>query len=81
MDWESILAPRPIVVAIAGSNGAGKSTFYHAHFADAGLRFVNADDIAAELDLGAYEAANTTNVPFMPEKVRANRKVPFNGLM
>ena len=58
MDWESILGQRPIVVAIAGSNGAGKSTFYHAHLADAGLRFVNADDIADELDLGAYEAAD-----------------------
>jgi predicted ABC-type ATPase len=58
MDWESLLAPRPIVVAIAGSNGAGKSTFFHAHLAEVGLRFVNADDLAAELDLGAYEAAD-----------------------
>jgi len=58
MDWESLLAPRPIVVALAGSNGAGKSTFYQAHLADAGLRFVNTDDLAAELDLGAYEAAD-----------------------
>ena len=58
MDWESLLAPRPIIVVLAGSNGAGKSTFFHAHLADAGLRFVNADDLAAELDLGAYEAAD-----------------------
>lgn len=57
MDWQSLLEPRPIVVALAGSNGAGKSTFYEAHLAAAGLRFVNADDLAAELDLGAYEAA------------------------
>lgn len=48
---------RPIVVAIAGPNGAGKTTFFEAHLAPAGLRFVNADDLARELDVGAYEAA------------------------
>jgi len=58
MDWASLLDPRPVVVALAGSNGAGKSTFYHAHLSQCGFRFVNADDLAAELDLGAYEAAD-----------------------
>ncbi|MFT4688590.1 MAG: putative ABC-type ATPase [Limisphaerales bacterium] len=58
MDWESLLDKRPIVVAVAGSNGAGKSTFYHAHLANVALRYVNADDIAAELVLGAYEGAD-----------------------
>lgn len=48
---------RPIVVAIAGPNGAGKTSFYEAHLAPAGLRFVNADDLARELDVDAYEAA------------------------
>jgi predicted ABC-type ATPase len=48
---------RPIVVAIAGPNGAGKTTFYHAHLARAGLRFVNADVLAADLAVGPYEAA------------------------
>ncbi len=57
MDWQSLLGARPIVVALAGSNGAGKSTFFQAHLADTGLRFVNADDLAAELDVGPYEAA------------------------
>jgi predicted ABC-type ATPase len=57
MNWKSFLDRRPIVVAIAGSNGAGKSTFFHAHLAETGLRFVNADDLAEGLDLGAYEAA------------------------
>lgn len=57
MHWNSYLDRRPIVVAIAGSNGAGKSTFFHAHLSDTGLRFVNADDLAEGLDLGAYEAA------------------------
>ncbi|MFM8708428.1 MAG: AAA family ATPase [Planctomycetia bacterium] len=57
MDWRSLLDARPIVVAIAGSNGAGKSTFFHAHLAGVGLRFINADDLAAEMRLDAYEAA------------------------
>lgn len=48
---------RPIVVAVAGPNGAGKSTFYAAHLERAGLRFVNADDLARELELDAYDAA------------------------
>ncbi len=54
---DSGLDQRPVVVAIAGPNGAGKTTFFHAHLRDAGLRFVNADDIARELDVPAYEAA------------------------
>lgn len=48
---------RPIVVALAGPNGAGKSTFYRAHLSSAGLRFVNADDLAREVGVGPYEAA------------------------
>jgi predicted ABC-type ATPase len=48
---------RPIIVAIAGPNGAGKTTFYEAHLQAAGLRFVNADELARELAVDAYEAA------------------------
>lgn len=48
---------RPIVVAIAGPNGAGKSTFYEAHVRPSGLRFVNTDELARELELGDTEAA------------------------
>ncbi|WP_442510485.1 zeta toxin family protein [Novipirellula sp. SH528] len=51
------LDTRPIVIALAGSNGAGKSTFFAAHLADSGLRFVNADEIAGQLAIGPYEAA------------------------
>lgn len=58
MDWRSLLDARPVVVVLAGSNGAGKSTFFHAHLAGAGLRFVNADDLATEMRIGAYEAAD-----------------------
>lgn len=52
-----ILDQRPLVVALAGSNGAGKTTFYHAHLKSAGLRFLNADEIARELELDPYQAA------------------------
>ncbi len=56
-DWLALLDERPIVVTIAGSNGAGKTTFFEAHLADTGLRFVNADALALELGVDAYEAA------------------------
>lgn len=49
---------RPVIVAVAGPNGAGKSTFFQAHLKMAGLRFINADDLARELAIGAYEAAD-----------------------
>jgi predicted ABC-type ATPase len=55
------LDQRPIIVALAGPNGAGKTTFYHAHLQAAGLRFVNADNLARELNLGAYEAAGVAD--------------------
>ncbi len=58
-----VLGRRPIVVALAGSNGAGKTTFYHAHLQPAGLRFVNADLIAQELDLELYPQLGSP-IPF-----------------
>ena len=51
------LNKRPIVIALAGSNGAGKSTFYESFLADSGLRFINADVLSASLNVSAYEAA------------------------
>jgi predicted ABC-type ATPase len=51
------LDARPILLAIAGPNGAGKSTLYQAHLSYTGLPFINADVIAAETGVGAYEAA------------------------
>ena len=48
---------RPVVLALAGPNGAGKTTFYFSHLRAAGLRLVNADVLARELDLDAYAAA------------------------
>jgi predicted ABC-type ATPase len=51
------LDERPILIAIAGPNGAGKSTFYNAQISYTGLPFVNADVIATETGIGAYDAA------------------------
>jgi predicted ABC-type ATPase len=53
----SALDQRPLIVAVTGSNGAGKSTFYKSHLEPAGLRFINADVIAGELDMEPYTAA------------------------
>jgi predicted ABC-type ATPase len=53
----AFLDNRPLIVAIAGPNGSGKTTFYQAHIKPAGLRFVNADVAARELLMSPYEAA------------------------
>jgi predicted ABC-type ATPase len=53
---------RPVIVALAGPNGAGKTTFYHAHLQPAGLRFINADVLARELNLDPYAAARLADV-------------------
>jgi predicted ABC-type ATPase len=55
------LSNRPLVVAIAGPNGAGKTTFYHTHVAPSRLQLVNADNLAAELNLDAYAAAKVAD--------------------
>jgi predicted ABC-type ATPase len=51
------LDERPILIAIAGPNGAGKTTFYHAHIEPTGLPLVNADRLAAELEIDPYPAS------------------------
>jgi predicted ABC-type ATPase len=45
----------PVLVMLAGSNGAGKTTFFRRHLAPTGIVFVNADDIARTLFPGAPE--------------------------
>ena len=55
--WTQYLDQRPIVVALAGPNGAGKSTFFEAHLKSSGLRFLNADVLAKEMEVDAYDAA------------------------
>ncbi|MGA3144052.1 MAG: zeta toxin family protein [Verrucomicrobiota bacterium] len=51
------LDQRPVIIALAGPNGAGKTTFYEAHLKASGLRFINADILAGELGIDAYQAA------------------------
>jgi predicted ABC-type ATPase len=60
MNW-TWLDQRPLVVAIAGPNGAGKTTFHNAHLAPSGLRFINADRLAKELDIDADAAAHVAD--------------------
>jgi predicted ABC-type ATPase len=55
---DELLDRRPILIALAGPNGAGKSTFYKAHLQASGLPFINADELALELRLEAYQAAD-----------------------
>jgi predicted ABC-type ATPase len=57
---KSPLDQRPLIVALAGPNGAGKTTFYHTHLGPTGLRLVNADLIAREMDLGDQAAMRVT---------------------
>lgn len=42
---------RPAVVALAGPDGAGKTTFYGAHLRSAGMRFIDCDALARELGI------------------------------
>ena len=48
---------RPVLVALAGPNGAGKTTFFEAHLKSSGLRFLNADVFAGELEIDPYRAS------------------------
>lgn len=57
IDFELLLRPRPIIVVLAGSNGAGKSTFYRSFLEQSELPFVNAVVIAQRENLDAYPAA------------------------
>jgi predicted ABC-type ATPase len=62
--WDRIrtaLDIRPVVVLLAGPNGAGKTTFYNAFLQETALLYVNADVMAKELQVPAYEAAQLTS--------------------
>lgn len=52
----------PTIIALAGPNGAGKSTFYESHLQALGMRFVNADVLAKELQLDAPAAAQAAEL-------------------
>ena len=57
MGLTPLLDRRPIIVALAGPNGAGKPTFFDAHLPKTGLYFVNSDVLALSLGMDPYAAA------------------------
>lgn len=82
-------ARSPVIVVLAGSNGAGKTTFYETFLEPRGLPFVNADRIAVDLlprspgtvSLQAAEAARLLRLDlvarrqtFVMETVFSDRK-------
>ena len=61
---------QPLLVAFCGPNGAGKSTLRRITLADAGIPFVNADDIAAR-EFGEQAPAHAYEAAQIAESVRA----------
>lgn len=53
----ALTSPPPVLVFLAGSNGAGKSTFFDAYLARLGLPYVNADRFAVALRAAEPDAA------------------------
>ena len=64
------LDQRPEVIAIAGPNGAGKTTFYSSHLHSAGLRFINEDVLARELN--PLNGRASCSKPFFPIPLATN---------
>lgn len=55
---EAARTGQPLLVALVGSNGAGKSTFYRDYIRPTGLEFLNADVVAKELNPSNPESAS-----------------------
>ena len=51
----------PSLIVLAGPNGAGKSTFYRTYLRESGIKFLNADDIAAKVGLSVGDAARAAD--------------------
>ena len=60
------------------SKRRGKTTVFHSHLREAGLRFINADDIARELKITSYEAAELTDA-LRRELVRQRESFVFDN--
>jgi predicted ABC-type ATPase len=60
---EFLRADSPFIIALVGSNGAGKTTFFETFLRHTGIPFVNADEIARRLGLDdPYEAARLADL-------------------
>ena len=59
---------------------SGKSTFYEAHLQQAGLRFINADDLARDIGVGPYEAAELAS-QLRRELVRQRESFVFETVL
>jgi predicted ABC-type ATPase len=73
---EKVLGQRPVLVAVAGPNGSGKTTFYHAFLKPAGLRYLSADEFVRDLEIDPYEAAKLVT-QLRPELVRQRESFIF----
>jgi len=73
---------RPVLIFLAGSNGAGKTTFFEEYLADLGLPYVNADWLAhaivasrpagggvESLDRRAFEEAERLRASFLEARL------------
>jgi predicted ABC-type ATPase len=57
----------PLLIMLAGTNGAGKSTFWETHLKHLNLPFLNADILARETGLDAYTSAK--NIAFIRDEL------------
>lgn len=58
-DSQTSLMSAPLLIMLAGPDGAGKSTFYESHLQTLELRFLNADILARAANMDDYTAADT----------------------
>jgi hypothetical protein len=77
---EATARGEPVLVFLAGSNGAGKSTFFASYLQPLGLPFVNADEIALRLREGSLptEAGDVDRFAF--ELAERSRPDVFTGM-
>jgi predicted ABC-type ATPase len=65
---------KPFLIMLAGSNGAGKSTFYKAHLSEISAPFINADVLAKQYNVTSYKAAE---MAALLRKQMVNQKQSF----
>jgi len=61
---EAIGSHAPVLIFLAGSNGAGKSTFHETYLKSLGYAFVNADEIQKKVEHAAGDPSEAQRVAF-----------------